>query len=117
MTLTAKQISDLNKMNIAAQRASLGTLLSTIESTVVPISGGLEYGTHIITETESSASTILIATTIDDIDGWYVQINQSGSTVTEDAKITVQSGSSLKIEDGATTYVTSASQVISYFVF
>jgi hypothetical protein len=32
MTLTNQQISDLNRMNVASQRASLGTLLASLET-------------------------------------------------------------------------------------
>ena len=118
MTLTAKEISDLNTMNVAAQNVALGTLVSPLDSDVETLLAavGAEIGTHTITETEASASTILIETDITTISGWFISINRSGSTVTYDAKATVASGSVLKIEDGGTTYVTSASDVITYFI-
>lgn len=109
MALTAKQIYDLNNMNVAAQRADLGNLVSLLE--------GKAIGTHIITETEASASLIEIETGLNSVSGWIVQINRSGSTVTSDAKITkTTSGSIVKIEDGAATYVTTGSDVISYII-
>jgi hypothetical protein len=118
MTLTAKEISDLNTMNVAAQNVALGTLVSPLDSDIATLleAVGANIGTHIITETEASASTIEIETGITSISGWLLSINRSGSTVTYDAKATVASGSVLKIEDGASTYVTSASDVITYFI-
>ena len=118
MTLTAKQIADLNSMNVAAQNVGLGTLVSPLDSTVGVLmeAVGAKVGKHIITETEASASIVEIETDITAISAWLLSINRSGSTVTVDAKATVASGSVLKIEDGVTTYVTSASDVITYFI-
>lgn len=100
---TASQVTNLDNSMVAAQDVELGTLL-----------GGL--GTHTVTASEASASSLEIESHTDEIEGWLVQISRSGSTVTEDVKITGTSGSVLTIQNGASTYVMAEDDLISYFI-
>ena len=111
MALTDKQVHDLNNMNVAAQRADLGNLVSLLE--------GKAFGTHIVTETEESASLVELETGLDSVSSWIIQINShtGGSPVTGDAKVSVSTaGSIITVENGDTHYVTSASNIISYII-
>jgi hypothetical protein len=110
MSLSTANKTKLNKMNRAAQDASLGTLLGTLETNMITPAA------HIVTVTEANASAVVIDSGLDTISGKIVQIFRSGSIVTSDAFVTA-TGSALGIYPGAATYTVTGSDVINYLVW
>lgn len=110
MALSTSQKTKINKMNRAAQDASLGTLVGTLEGNMIT------PATHVITVTEANASAVVIDSGLTSISGNIVNIVRSGSTVTSDAFITT-TGSALGIYPGAATYVVTGSDIINYIVW
>lgn len=99
MTLTATQIAQLNKMNRAAQNASLGTLASSLESTAAQISSSFASGSYTATAADASASALSILTGVTGAVGYLVEVYTSGSQKST-IKV-ISSGSSLRVSAGS----------------
>ena len=99
MTLTATQISQMNKMNRAAQNAAMGTLLASVESTASQVSSAFASGSYLAVTADASASTIAIVTGTTGAIGHLVQVYTSGSLISD--TYVVNSGSALYITSGS----------------
>ena len=108
MTLSSTTIGKLNKMNRAAQDASLGTLLSGLET------GAVISGSYTALTADASGSAITITTGGTGLVGHIVQGYRSGSQLS--VINVVNSGSNLDITSGG-TWVITAGDIINYIVF
>lgn len=104
MALTTKQITDLNDSMSAMQNAQVGNLLDMVR------------GIYTATSDDATANEKSITTGKTTATAFIVQIYRSGVDVTADAIITLTSGV-LKVADGGATYVLTAGDKITYFVF
>ena len=95
MSLTDKQIYDLNNMNVAAQNIQLGTKINEQSGSIVSISGSIVSISNSITEI--SGSVVSHTSEISTISGSVVEI--SGSIVTISNSITEISGSFTNLKD------------------
>lgn len=110
MSLSDAVVAKLNKMNRAAQDASLGTLLKGI--------GGLypNAGTHTVTAGEATAGEAAIDTGMASASVFLVQVFRAGVNVLGDGVVTLAAGV-LTVADGASTYSITEDDVINYVVF
>lgn len=99
MALTAKQILQMNRMNRAAQNASLGTLVGSLEGTAGQISSAFTTGSYTAVAADASASRMIIATGATGIAGFLVQVYTSGS-LKSTIKV-ISSGSNLTVSAGS----------------
>lgn len=95
MTLTAKQIKDLNKMNVAAQHVNLGTLV---------LGAGGEGGVYQITAADITSGSVLIPFSGSAIDRAKVVIGRqdvdvTGYTASPSGSILTITGSVLEAGD------------------
>lgn len=95
MALTAKQVYDLNNMNVASQNVSLGSFL---------LGTGGEAGVHVVTPAEASDGELRIPFTGGSvIDRMYVAVGRGDAdvnvTVSASGSYIVVSGSSLQAGD------------------
>ena len=104
MSLSSTNVNKLNKMNRAAQDASLGTRIA-----LAPISGS-----YVALTADASGSAITIATGQTDLTGHMVQASRSGSQLS--IVNVVNSGSNLSITSGGTWKI-AAGDVINYIVY
>lgn len=103
MTLTGKQIYDLNNMNMAAQNASIGSLLAGL--------GGLA-GVHTVTNAEDSGSAVvLFSASGSTIQSYSVSILRNDLPVAGAITKTV-SGSALTISGSSLA----TGDVVNYFI-
>ncbi len=108
--LTARQISDMNRMNRAATNGTLGTRLSSLES------GAVVSGSHTITSAQASASAVVIQTTVSAIEGKIVGATRSGSSLS--GVKTLVSGSNLNITSASPSlWVIAADDQVNYIVW
>jgi len=105
--MTSKEISQLNKMNRAAQNATLGTRLNTLE--------GVVTGSLVVSSAQATASAIVIQTIINPIVGKIVQASRSGSAI-PNVKCTT-SGSNLNITSASPAWVIAADDALNYIVW
>lgn len=103
MTLTANELSQINKMCRVAQLTELGSELG-IRGTYTALAG------------DDTAGEMVIATGLSAINGWIVQVYRSGVNVMEDAIVTA-SGGDLSVADGGVTYAVTAGDVLMYWIF
>lgn len=102
MALTAKQIYDLNNMNVAAQRVSLGSFLMGV---------GGEAGTYMVTPEDITSGSILIEfTSGSEIDKNATLVSRNYEEV--DGVTAVASGSILTI----TGSLIEAGDVVNYWM-
>jgi len=71
--LTATQISQINKMNRASQKASLGTVISTLQGNAT-VSGSVS-----VSGAQASASAVVINPGLGTNLGYVVTVSRSGS--------------------------------------
>lgn len=113
MTLTATEIAQINKMNEASRRASMGTVIAANESAVAQTAASM--GVHVVTAGEATATTLNITTTYTAATGFIVQIYRSGVNVLEDGVVSLASGV-LTVANGAATLVLAENDVIHYIL-
>lgn len=117
MALTAKQIADLNGAMEANRLAGVGTLLSSLDDSATALEAqALVRGSYTAVADDATANEAVIATGLDAIAGFIVQIFRAGVNVMEDAIVTA-SGGNLSVADGAATYAVTANDVINYIVW
>jgi hypothetical protein len=119
MAWSAKQIYDLNNMNVAAQNVALGTTLSDLGAfDVSTISGevdalqlqAMNRGKYTVTAGNDSANTCSIPTGLT-VAGYIVQIYRGGVQVTSDAAISA-STTNLVVANGSTYVLTANDSVM-----
>ena len=117
MTLTSLEIAQLNKMNVAAQRASLGTLLASLEScTPTSIIVYEDYTvsgeTVILTDGVSGSITITLPDADDNLNKVYTikcieatnrtsVVAGSGDTIDSGSSVNLALNDALKIVSGS----------------
>jgi len=94
-TITSAEEAQINKMNVASQRASLGTVVKTNQSDIVTLQAGAvvtgSYGAS-LADVDGSAIEILTGET--GIIGYIVNVSRSGSSITSFVE---NSGSNLMV--------------------
>ena len=110
MAITDAQKAKINKMNRAAQDASLGTVVQTLETNTAKI----VKGTYTAITADATAGLKTINTGIT-ISGFIVQVYRAGILLA-DYKVTATT-TNLKIETNSTSYVVTAGDVINYIVW
>ena len=75
MSLTTAKIKKLNKMNRAAQDASLGTLVANLPAT------GITAGSAVVSSAQAAGSRVVITTGLNAVTGFVGQDLRSGSPV------------------------------------
>jgi hypothetical protein len=104
--LTAAQILQINKMNEAARRTSLGTAVGTLQTTVASI----KRGAYTVVAADDTANYKTIVTGLAAFTGFIVQVYRAG-VIQTGFKVTAPAAGSLKIED-AGSFVLTADDVI-----
>lgn len=110
MTLSSATINKLNKMNRAAQDASLGTVMAGLET------GAVTSGSYTAVTADATGSKITIAFDETGFVGHMVQGYRSGSPLSG-LKV-INSGSKLDITStGSSTWIINAGDVINYIAY
>lgn len=104
-SITNAQRDQINKMNRASQKASMGTVIQNLQ-TYIGISGSLTVGA-----VETNASVITVATTLGTCKGFIVQAYRSGSMLGE--PYVHNTSGSLLIKAKSATYGVSSSYVLT----
>jgi hypothetical protein len=102
MSITNTQKDQINKMNVASQRASLGTVIQNLQ-TYVGASGSIA-----VTATHTNASMVTIETGLGSIKGWVLQPLKASGSPLGDPYVFNSSGS-LKIMATSAVYGVSGS--------
>ena len=89
--LTSKNVTQLNKMNRAAQNSALGTRMGIVQVS----------GSYTVVLNDASASKVEIATGYTGLQGYLVQAFTSGSHMTGTKVILSASGSNIVITAGS----------------
>lgn len=110
MTITDAQKAKINKMNRAAQDASLGTAVQTLEVNAAKI----VKGTYTAVAADATAGSKTINTGIT-IAGFIVQVYRANILLSS-YKVTATT-TNLKVETNGTDYVVTAGDVINYIVW
>lgn len=107
----------INKMNRAAQLATLGTAIQDAQNNIAALQGLVgDSGTHTVTTTEVANTVTTISTDlVTTISGVIASIFRSNNLISN-AKIEV-SGTDFTVKDNSTDYVLSASDVVNWMVF
>jgi len=101
MAITNAQAATINKMNVAAQRALLGTAFQTVQTDVATLQGGfITTGSVAVSAAHTNASVVTIATGLGNIVGYQLFMTKSGSQVTG-AYVDNSSGSLLVTSSGS----------------
>lgn len=114
MAITNTQASAINKMNVASQRAGLGTAFQSLQNTVGVID---KVGTYTVTAADVTATAATLTST-SAINGFIIQIFRSNNQV-PGCKATVggTGSTTLSIATNGSTYVLTANDVINYILF
>lgn len=117
MAITDAQKAKIDKMNRAAQDATLGTAFQTAEINITALQGlAVKAGTYAMVEADATAGTKAIATGLGkNITGFIVQIYRSNVLVS--GATTTKSSASLTIATNGSTYVVTAGDVVNYIVW
>lgn len=110
MAITDGVKAKLNKMNRAAQDATLGTAIQDLQTAVA----GIVKGSYTAIAADQTAGYKVINTGIT-ITGWVVQVYRA-SILLASYKVTATT-TNLKIETNSTDYVMGTNDVIKYIVF
>jgi len=123
--ITAAEEAQINKMNIAAQRADLGTVIEEVQAIAYANSGSIQtlegsVGTVVtgcqtatLADVDGSAIDLLTGTT--GIAGFIVDGFVSGSNI-DDFKV-INSGSNLTITSASSGYIISVDDVYNWIVW
>jgi len=105
--ITSTQESKINKMNRAAQDASLGTMVKGFQAS----------GSHLVSAAEASASAVVINSGLGTIHGQIVQNVRSGSLAfTSASQIGISNASGSLTIIGKAAGVISTNDVINYIL-
>jgi len=110
MAITDTQKTKINKMNRAAQDASLGTVVQTLETNAAKI----VKGKYVAIAADATAGSKTINTGIT-IAGFIVQVYRAGILLGS-CKVTATT-TNLKVETNGSDYVVTANDVINYIVW
>jgi len=100
--LTAKKISDLNKMNRAAQNATLGTKLGAAETDIDALEALRVFsGSATLISSQMSASAVVFYNALATKSAAIFQVSRSGSALPNADYKYVRSGGSLTVSPAA----------------
>jgi len=81
--LTDAEVLQINKMNVASQRADLGDVVQDNQEAITALqAGAVVSGSYTATLADADGSSIEILTGTTGIAGYIVQVYQTGSTMT-----------------------------------
>lgn len=87
MAISASDIVRLNKMNRAAQRASLGAAVSNLETLAI------RSGSVSVSAAEANGSAVTVYTGLSSVKGYIVDVYRAGSALSSTWYVATSSGS------------------------
>ena len=118
MAISDTNETNLNKMNVYAQRVELGTVIQTAQEDIVTnaaSTAAIIKGSHVVTSGEGTAETLDIISGLAVVTGWVIQIYRSDLLLTAQ-KVTEATGT-LTIATNSTAYVMAEDDVINYIIY
>lgn len=116
-SLTAKNITDLNKMNKAAANAALGTKLNVLTSASATVGALISIsGSKVVSAEDVTNSRIVISTGT--VSGFMFQMLRSGSVITNQMKSVSGSNAGTRVITSGSGYANMiAGDVVTYIGF
>jgi len=116
MAISDANAATINKMNVAAQRVSLGTAFQSAQTDIAALEAVnlITSGSTLVTATHANASAVVIYTGPSTISGYIMNIFRAGSALSTDQYVSVSSGS---LTIGPATYVVTANDKIMWMVY
>ena len=108
MAISALNVTQLNRMNRAAQNAQLGTAIQNLQNAIVT-------GKYTVVSADQTATTVSIPVG-KTVNGFVVNILRAGKDVTNLAALS-GSTTNLVVATNGTSYVLTTGDVINYIVY
>ena len=108
MAISALNVTQLNRMNRAAQNAQLGTAIQDLQNAIVA-------GTYTVVSADQTATTVSIPVG-KTVNGFVVNVLRAGKDVTNLAALS-GSTTNLVVATNGTSYVLTTGDVINYIVY
>lgn len=108
MAISALNVTQINKMNRAAQNAQLGTVIQNLQNAIVT-------GVYTVVSADQTATTVSIPVG-KTVTGFVVNILRAGKNITNLAAISGDT-TNLVVATNGSSYVLTAGDVINYIAY